>query len=73
MIKTLRITTIIAAILAIGFLAFPVVYGYRYHGIEEIEQFLSSPGATEQFSMAKGEKRAGSESQELTITAPEIQ
>lgn len=57
MIKTLRITTIIAAILAVGFLAFPVVYGYRYHGVEEIEQFLNSPGAVERFKKAKGAKR----------------
>jgi hypothetical protein len=57
MIKTLRITTIIAAFLAVGFLAFPVVYGYRYHGVEEIEQFLSSPGAVESFKKAKGAKR----------------
>lgn len=54
MIKTLRITTIIAAILAIGFLAFPVVYGYR--GDEEIEKFLKSPGAIEKFTKAKGVK-----------------
>jgi hypothetical protein len=57
MIKTLRITTIIAAILAVGFLAFPVVYGYRYQGVEEIEQFLISPGAVERFKQAKGAKR----------------
>jgi len=57
MIKTLRITTIIAAILAIGFLALPVVYGYRYHGVEEIEQFLNSPGVVERFKQAKGSKR----------------
>lgn len=54
MIKTLRITTIIAAILAVGFLAFPVVYGYR--GDEQIEQFLKSPGAIEKFKKAKGVK-----------------
>ena len=44
MIKTLRITTIIAAFLAVGLLAFPVVYGYR--GDEEIEKFLKSPGGS---------------------------
>ena len=57
MIKTLRITTFIAAILAVGVLAFPVAYGYRYHGVEEIEQFLNSPGAVESFKRAKGSKR----------------
>lgn len=54
MIKTLRITTIIAAFLAVGLLAFPVVYGYR--GDEEIEKFLKSPGAIEKFNKAKGAK-----------------
>ncbi|MHC4694029.1 MAG: hypothetical protein ACYS67_14910, partial [Planctomycetota bacterium] len=52
MIKTLRITTIIAALLAVGLLAFPVVYGYR--GDEGIEKFLESPGAIERFKKAKG-------------------
>jgi hypothetical protein len=55
MIKTLRITTFIAAILAVGVLAFPVVYGYR--GDEQIEKFLSSPGAIERFKEAKGNKK----------------
>jgi hypothetical protein len=54
MIKTLRITTFIAAILAVCVLAFPVVYGYR--GDEEIEKFLESPGAIERFKKAKGAK-----------------
>ncbi|NIP25711.1 MAG: hypothetical protein GWN67_15440 [Phycisphaerae bacterium] len=54
MIKTLRITTIIAALLAVGLLAFPVVYGYR--GDEEIEKFLKSAGAIERFNKAKGAK-----------------
>ncbi|MHC4586962.1 MAG: hypothetical protein ACYS3N_20720 [Planctomycetota bacterium] len=54
MIKTLRITTIIAAFLAVGLLAFPVVYGYR--GDEEIEKFLKSPSAIEVFKRLKGAK-----------------
>ena len=54
MIKTLRITTIIAAFLAVVFLAFPAVYGYR--GDEQIEKFLKSPGAIEKFNKAKGAK-----------------
>ena len=58
MIKTLRITTIIAAIiaviLAVGFFAFPAVFGFC--GDEEIEQFLKSPGAIEKFNKAKGTK-----------------
>jgi hypothetical protein len=54
MIKTLRITTFIAAILAVGFFAFPVVFGYR--GDEQIEEFLKLPGAIEKFNKAKGAK-----------------
>jgi hypothetical protein len=54
MIKTLRITTIIAAILAVGFFAFPAVFGFR--GDEQIEQFLKSPGAIENFNKAKSVK-----------------
>ncbi len=54
MIKTLRITTIIAALLAVGFFAFPAVFGFR--GDEQIEQFLKSPGAIEKFNKAKGVK-----------------
>jgi hypothetical protein len=54
MIKTLRITTIIAAFLAVGLLSFPVVYGNW--GDEKIEKFLKSPGAIEKFKKAKGAK-----------------
>ncbi len=54
MIKTLRITTIIAALLAVGFFAFPAVFGFR--GDEQIEKFLKSPGAIEKFNKAKGAK-----------------
>jgi len=61
MIKTLRITTIIAAILAVGFFAFPAVFGFR--GDEGIEQFLSSAGAIEKFNKAKGAKPSKTGSQ----------
>jgi hypothetical protein len=54
MIKTLRITTFIAAFLAVGFFAFPVVFGYR--GDEQVEKFLKLPGAIEKFNKAKGAK-----------------
>lgn len=54
MVKTLRITTIIAAFLAVGLLAFPVVYGDWSD--KEIEKFLKSPGAIEKFNKAKGAK-----------------
>jgi hypothetical protein len=61
MIKTLRITTVLAAFLAAGFFAFPVVFGYR--GDEQIEQFLKSPGAVERFNKAKGAKVSKSKNQ----------
>ena len=61
MIKTLRITTVLAALLAAGFFAFPVVFGYR--GDEQIEQFLKSPGAIERFNKAKGAKVSKSKNQ----------
>ena len=54
MIKTLRITTIVAALLAVGFFAFPAVFGFR--GDEQIEKFLKSPGVIEKFNKAKGVK-----------------
>jgi len=61
MIKTLRITTVLAAFLAVGFFAFPVVFGYR--GDEQIEQFLKLPGAVERFNKAKGAKVSKSKNQ----------
>jgi hypothetical protein len=69
MIKTLRITTIIAAMLAVGFFAFPAVFGFR--GNEEIEQFLNSPGAIEEFNKAKGAKpsKTGSQTSPLVKQA----
>lgn len=61
MIKTLRITTIVAAILA-GFLfVFPVFFGVRAN--EEAEQFLSSPGVVEKYKQANGNKQDGNDSQ----------
>lgn len=52
MIKTLRITSIIAVMLAVVFFAFPAVFGIR--GEKQIEQFLNSTGAIEQFKQARG-------------------
>lgn len=54
MIKTLRITSIVAAILAAGFFVFPAVFGFR--GDEQIKQFLNSPSAVEKFRQASGRK-----------------
>ena len=55
--KTLRITTIAAALLAAGFLVFPAVFGAR--GAKAIEEFLKSPGAIEKFQRAKGDQAKG--------------
>jgi hypothetical protein len=54
MIKTLRITTIIVAVLAVVFFALPAAFGFR--GDKQIEQFLNSAGVIEGFKEAKGEK-----------------
>ncbi|HUW20455.1 MAG TPA: hypothetical protein VMW16_14255 [Sedimentisphaerales bacterium] len=61
MIKTLRITSIIAAIVGAGLLIFPAVFGFR--GDEEIERFLSSPGALERFKQAEGGRSRAGENQ----------
>ena len=50
MIKTLRITSVVAAILAGVFFVFPVIYGVRSH--ENIDEFLKSPGVIEKFENA---------------------
>jgi hypothetical protein len=54
MIKTLRITSIIAAILAAGFIAFPMIFGFRSD--EDIERFLNSPSVIDRYRQARGEK-----------------
>lgn len=54
MIKTLRITSIIAVVLAVVFFALPAAFGFR--GDKQIEQFLNSAGVIEGFKDAKGEK-----------------
>ena len=54
MIKTLRITSIIAVVLAVVFFVLPAVFGVR--GDKEIEQFLNSAGVIEKFKEAKGDK-----------------
>ena len=61
MIKTLRITGIVMAVLAAVFFVFPVVSGVRSE--EEIEEFLNSAGSVEEFSSTKRQKSTGSESQ----------
>ena len=61
MIKTLRITSIIAAALAVVFLVFPAIFGVRSD--EQTEQFLNSAGMIETFNKAKGKNSAKDESQ----------
>ena len=61
MIKTLRITSIIAAALAVVFLVFPAIFGVRSD--EQTEQFLNSAGMIEKFNKAKGKESAKDESQ----------
>lgn len=54
MIKTLRITSYFAVVLAVVFFVFPAVFGVR--GDKQIEQFLNSAGAIEEFRAARGDK-----------------
>ena len=61
MIRTLRITSFVAVILAVVFFVFPVIFGVRSD--EQVEQFLSSSGVIEKFSKTKGDKDRRSESQ----------
>jgi len=61
MIKTLRITTIVTAILAGLLFVFPVFFGVRAD--EEAEQFLNSPGVVEKHKQASGDKHNGDDSQ----------
>lgn len=61
MVKTLQITSIIAAILATVFFVLPVVFGVR--GDEQVEQFLNSAGVIETFNQAKGDSDKRSENQ----------
>ncbi len=56
MIKTLRITSIIAAIAAVVLLALPAVYGVRSD--PKIEEFIKSPGVVDKFTNAKGQNSA---------------
>jgi hypothetical protein len=56
MIRTLRITSIIAAILATVLLVLPAVYGVRSD--PQIEEFLLTPGAVDKFAAARGQSAA---------------
>ena len=62
MIKTLRITSIVAAILAVIFFVLPVVFGVRSD--KSMEELLNSPGAIENFiNKSAGDKANASQNQ----------
>lgn len=66
MIKTLRITSVVAAVLTVLFvifLVFHVVFGSDDH----IEEFLNSPGVIEKFNKTVGNKSRGGASQESPL------
>ena len=61
MIRTLRITSIIAAILAAVLLVLLAVYGVRRD--PQIEELLNAPNALDKFATSKGQRPAGDEGQ----------
>jgi hypothetical protein len=65
MIKTLQITSIIAAILAGVFIVFPVMYGVRSN--EQIGKFLELPSVKEKFESAADIKTKTGQSRESPL------
>jgi len=61
MIKTLRITSVAAVVLAVAFFAFPAVFGVR--GDEQTERFLDSASVIEKFKKLRSGKSARGRSQ----------
>jgi len=59
MIKTLRITGVMVAVLAAGLFVFPAVFGFRGDG--EIGEFLNLPSVVEQFRKARTDNDKKSE------------
>ncbi len=59
MINTLRITSVIAVILAGVFFVFPVVFGVRSN--QQVKDFLASPGVREKFEQAANNKDKSTE------------
>ncbi len=59
MINTLRITSVIAVILAGVFFVFPVVFGVRSD--QQVNEFIASPGVREKFEQAADSKSKGGE------------
>jgi len=60
MIKTLRITSVVAAILAGVFFVFPVIYGVRSD--ERVDEFLELPSVREKFEDVSDNKTKAGES-----------
>jgi len=65
MVKTLRITSILAAVLAGVFIVFPVIYGVRKD--DRVDKFLELPSAKEKFENAADNKTKKSDSQESPL------
>jgi hypothetical protein len=65
MIKTLRITSVVAAILAGVFFVFPVIYGVRSN--ERVDEFLELPSVREKFENAADNKTNTRESQDSPL------
>ena len=61
MTKTLRITSIIAAIVAVAIFVFPSVFGGRID--PEVKKFLDTPGIVEKFKEARGAQNAEAQNQ----------
>lgn len=61
MIKTLRITSIAAAVLACGFLAFPFIFGI--HADPKVDELLKAADAVEKFSGIQNQRTAKKDTQ----------
>jgi hypothetical protein len=61
MAKTLRITSIIAAAVAVAIFVFPAVFGGRID--PEVKKFLDAPGIVEKFKEARGAQNAEAQNQ----------
>jgi len=61
MTKTLRITSIIAAAVAVAIFVLPAVFGGRID--PEVEKFLAAPGIVEKFKEARGAQNAEAQNQ----------
>jgi len=65
MVKTLRIASIAAVVLAAAFFVFPAVFGVQRE--KETEQFLKSPGIIEQLGNADDRKKTPGDSQDSPL------